>query len=347
MKQQLAFCLTVGVVAISLTLVMLIGGPAKASRAQEKTAGPNDYKLSGPYTHENLSIFLVHGKDRLKGTFLTLQEALEQKRVIVHETKDVNELSIENRSSFDVFVQAGDIVKGGQQDRMIAVDLIVPPTSGRIPLAAFCVEQGRWGVRGGERSGSFSSSADAVATKDLKLAAKSARSQEEVWQNVTVAQEKLSANLNTTVNSTVSASSLQLAVENSAVRAGADAYVKALASIVHGKRDVIGYVFAINGKVNSADIYASNQLFQKLWPKLLNANAVEAIAELQKGPFEAATETAVKSFLTEAESGKAVEKDVTKRVQLVTREDDKHAFFETRDRAQDGVWVHRNYIRKN
>ena len=45
---------------------------------------------------------------------------------------------------------------------------------------------------------------------------------------------------------------------------------------------MIGYVFAINGHINSADVYASRALFLKLWPKLLEASAVEAIAELNK-----------------------------------------------------------------
>ena len=45
---------------------------------------------------------------------------------------------------------------------------------------------------------------------------------------------------------------------------------------------MIGYVFAINGHVNSADVYASRALFVKLWPKLLKASAVEAVAELNK-----------------------------------------------------------------
>jgi len=70
-----------------------------------------------------------------------LQEAMERKAVIVHETSEVNELSIENVSqSEEVLVQAGDIVKGGRQDRVLAVDLIMPAGSGKMPIAAFCVE---------------------------------------------------------------------------------------------------------------------------------------------------------------------------------------------------------------
>lgn len=338
-------------VAIGLTAALLISAQVQqqgvgSQSAQGATIQAGDYTLSGPYTHANLTIFLVHGKSLLEGNFLTLQEALEQKKVVVYETKDVNELAIQNLSNQDVYVQSGDIVKGGEQDRMISIDFIVPPRSGRLPIAAFCVEQGRWSRRGNEVASGFTSSADAVATKDIKLAAKQANSQSGVWENVSVAQRKLSENVGTSVNSAVSETSLQLSVENRKVQETSGAYIKALAGIVQGKRDVMGYVFAINGQVNSADVYASSSLFKKLWPKLLKANAVEAIVELQREKFEPATPEDAKVFLAESEDGKIAEKDVTQRVKLVTRENEKHIFFETRDRKQRDVWVHRNYIKK-
>jgi hypothetical protein len=368
MKKQ-AFVLTLGVVLLSVMVAMGIlinaqahkasldggagagngaGASAEAGPLQGEQTQAGDYKLSGPYTHKNLSIFLVHGKNTIKTkTFLTLQEALIQKKVVVYETKSVNELSIQNFSDEDVYVQSGDIVKGGQQDRMIGVDLIVPGHSGKLPISAFCVEHGRWSGRGNERAGVFSSSSDAVATKEIKLAAKRSNSQGAVWENVKVAQDKLSENVRTRVNSDVSATSLQLAMENGKVQETADSYVKALSGIVNRSDDVIGYVFAINGKVNSADIYGSNMLFKKLWPKLLKANAIEAIAELQQGEFKPTSADHVRGFLSEAEKGKGSDKDVNARVNLLTREDDENILFETRDRAEKGAWVHRNYIKKN
>ncbi len=331
-------------VAVIAPLVLLIS--AQGQTPTTKTIQAGSYRLSGPYTHKNLTIFLIHGKSIvLSKNFLTLQEALEQKKVIVYETNTVSELAIENISNQDVYVQAGDIVKGGQQDRMLATDFIVPPKSGKMPIGAFCVESGRWSRRAGERVEVFSSSAEVASTKELKLAAKRARSQGEVWENVKVAQDNLSQNVGATVNSPVSASSLQLAVENDKVRETADGYIKALNQITAGKDDVIGYVFAINGKVNSADVYGSSSLFKKLWPKLLKANAVEAIAGQQKEEFKPASSEAVSTFLVDAEKGKASEKDVTRRVKLVTREDEKNVFFETVDGAV-GAWVHRNYKRK-
>jgi len=338
---------TISILCLLIALPFLLK-PATGQTTNSSTQ--NKYRLSGPYTHNNLTIFLVHGRD-LAGnrTFLTLQEALEQKKVIVYETKDVNELAIRNVSNQDVYVQAGDIVKGGDQDRMISTDFIVPRRSGRMPIGAFCVESGRWSRRGGENNESFGSSQNFVSSKQLKLAAKSENSQQAVWDNVKVVQTKLSANVGTTVNSDVSSSSLELAVENNKVKESTDNYTKAFSAIMENKSDVIGYVFAINGRVNSADIYASHALFAKLWPKLLKANATEAVAELQAdaAPPKPVTSESVQTFFDDAEKGSESQKAVSTRVHLVTKEDNKNVFYETRDRAQNGAWIHRNYIKKD
>src|SRR5256884_5810931 len=334
------------------TLVLLGGAPlgivAWGSHAGQASQGKDDYRLEGPFTQGNLTVFLIHGKDKIRGqTFLTLQEALVQRKVIVRETREVNQLSIENGSREEVYVQSGDIVKGGQQDRMMAVDLILPPRSGRIPIAAFCVENGRWSQRGSEQVTVFNSSANVVASREVKLAAKMKGSQGEVWREVSVAQDKLRANVGTRVNGNASPTSFQLALENKQVQANADGYIKALSSIVDGKPDVIGYVFAINGKVNSADVYASSALFKKLWPKLLKASAIEAVAESRRGEkFDAPKPADVKGFLDDSK-GAEKQKDVSSRVQMVTRESEDKAFFETRDRAKSDTWIHRNYIKKN
>ena len=52
------------------------------------SATTGDLKVSGPYTHKNLEIYLVHGEDQVKPKreILTLEEALERKQAIVHET---------------------------------------------------------------------------------------------------------------------------------------------------------------------------------------------------------------------------------------------------------------------
>ena len=101
---------------------------------------------------------------------LTLDEALAKGAVKVHETGNVNELQIENLGTDEVFVQSGDIVKGGQQDRVLTVSLLLPPKSGRIPIASFCVEQGRWAARGKEDVKTFATASASVPSREAKLA---------------------------------------------------------------------------------------------------------------------------------------------------------------------------------
>src|SRR5712692_6276721 len=214
------------------TLVMLVGAPLGivaewGNHGGQKPQRQDEYRLEGPFTQDNLTVFLIHGKDKIKGaTFLTLQEALVQKKVIVRETREVNELSIENISGEEVYVQSGDIVKGGQQDRMMAVDLILPSHSGKIPISAFCVENGRWSQRGTEAVTVFNSSSNVVASREVKLAAKAKGSQGDVWREVSVAQDKLSANVGKPVTGEASPTSFQLTLENKDVQATADGYVK-------------------------------------------------------------------------------------------------------------------------
>jgi hypothetical protein len=387
MKKQIVafgFLFLAGLLALACTRQTQAqrSNSADASNGWRKTSAqaiPSDYKLSGPYTHKNLTIYLIHGANKHQGKApLTLQEAMEQKKVKVIETGNVNELAIQNVSNQEVFVQSGDIVKGGQQDRVLAMDLIVPPHSGKMLIDSFCVEQGRWQQRGQEATTDFSLSGQMLSHKDLKIAAKANKSQGEVWAKVAESQTKLSQNVAIAsdrsgaagggamsvggavsagrppsmtqlpdVASPVSRSSLQLTLENKVVQETADEYINALSSAITNKQDVIGYAFAINGNINSADVYASHALFAKLWPKLLKASAVEAIAEFDKsGKTEAVTEAAVKTFLAEAETGQAEEKQVTPRVAMEKRESEKHLFFETRDRKSGEQWLHRNYLKK-
>lgn len=303
-------------------------------------------KLSGPYTHKNLTFYLVHGPDSSPGKSpLTLEEAMDRNIVVVRETGDVNELSIENVSRGDeVFVQAGDIVKGGQQDRMLSVDLVVPARSGRIPIDSFCVESDRWVARGQESRERFGSSKAFVPSKDLKLAAKQSKSQGEVWNKVEESQRKLSAATNSNAASSVSRSSLQLTMEQREVRSTSDDYTRFLEDIVDHKSDVIGIVMIINGKINSIDTYSSNALFVKLWPKLLRAASIEAVAESRDASQGKVDTDQVAAVLeTSEEASVTEERKITDRIRMITRSSETALLLTTLDGE---IALHRNFLTK-
>jgi hypothetical protein len=327
-----------------------------ASNPPQALGAAQGYRVSGPFVHENLAIYLVHGTSvGTSAVPLTLAEALSKDAVRVHETGSVQELAIENLGNEEIFVQSGDIVKGGQQDRVLTVSLILPPRSGRVPIASFCVEKGRWAARGIENVKLFSSAETTLPSRKAKIAIRApsassaggsvvAARQTAVWDDVARVQRELARNLKAPVAAVQSPSSLQLALENETLKAAQAAYVTALQSAAEKDGDVIGYAFAINGKLNSAEIYPSNGLFRKLWAKLLRANATEAIGD--KGGSSAALPSteAVLAFLAQSERGNTTEKPLGKNLRLKTREAEKTFYFETRRTA--GGFVHRSYLAK-
>ncbi|MCX7886856.1 MAG: hypothetical protein N3B01_06340 [Verrucomicrobiae bacterium] len=319
---------------------------APSDKSSARNISGQDYRISGPYTHENLSVFLIHGTD-VPGTdrYVTLKEALQQQKVIVQETGSVGELLIENQlEDKDVFVQSGEILRGGRQDRTIRVDVVVPAKS-KIPFPTFCVESGRWHRRGHESDAVFSSSNYYLAMKSLKLASKMHANQGAVWREVAEAQAKLAFSLGEPVCSSVSPSSLELTLDHEKVVQGQRAYTEKLRSLASDHPDAVGFAFAINGELNSAEIYASHNLFAAYWDKLLGSAAVEALAERSaKQQPRSVTAEDLQRLLTDADPVPRQTQPITDRVKLHTRRTPTTALFDTEDTALPGAILHRQYI---
>ncbi len=343
--------------ATAAVLPVALPGRARAASAVDA--------ISGPFTYGNLAIYFVHGPDASGPVPLTLQEAMAKGSVRVVETGSVNELRIENSGSEDVFIQSGDIVKGGRQDRVLTVSFVLPKNSGEVPVAAFCVEHGRWSARGAEDAAHFASSYNSLPSREAKLAMKaplpaaadappSARQfyassetgerQQAVWNEVAKTQHKLSAGVNAPVASPASSTSLELSLENDKLKQLRAEYTKALEDKATAS-DILGLVFAVNGRINSADTYPSNGLFQKMWAKLLSAAVTEAVGERK----DAAAGTAppvdsVRDFLSAAEKGKSHAQEIGNLARQETRDADVSLFVEAS--RPSGEWVHRNYLAK-
>ncbi len=340
----IAFCL--GAVAIGLSS-RAVGTPQNAVVTRAAAADGNAFRLTGPHQHENLTIYLVHGVDRSEGvTYLTLAEGLQQKLVVVHETGDVNRLAVENRSDkWPVYVQAGEIVRGGKQDRLLGVDLILPPRSGRVPIQSFCVEQGRWRQRGSESDAAFCQSNNVAASPEILYAAKVRSDQGQVWAGVASVQDRLARNTRKPARAAESPSSFELTLELPAVKTTAAQYEEALSKICAEHEDALGYVALINGRIHMADVYASPALFKKLWPRLLKALAVEAIARRnEKAADNPPTVAAIERFLVSAENVTAEQQDHGDRVRIFTRQGENILLTETWDTQHQTGWLHRSYL---
>ncbi len=311
--------------------------------------------LSRPFTQGNLQVFLIHGDTQLEERrYATLSEAMEKKLVLIKETGNVQELTIENLSKdLTVFLNAGDIVKGGRQDRTVRDDLILTSQSGRVPLDTFCVEHGRWTRRGDENPAAFSVNTKALSSRKEKLAARYGMSQSEVWSGVAEQQTKLNENVSRLAGKTVdlrntaSESSLQLSLENKDLDSVKRQYLEKLNPLLNGKTDVIGFAYAINGEINTAEVYNNKNLFRALWPKLLDAAITEAITECSADhQFRSVKAEEIKGFFETALSGSVTERRVWKTTHVKTYTTPTTVLFETQDLEASDVWIHKSFINK-
>ena len=241
-----------------------------------------------PRSFKNLQIVFIKGGAGADVDYVSLAEAIEKKLVKVEETGNVQSLTIENTSSKErIFVQAGDIVKGGRQDRTLQTDMILPPNSGKLPLPSFCVEHSRWSKRGEEKDDTFGANNSVLASRAQKGAAYQSKSQGAVWDSVSTLQTKLNENVSKIsgkdidVRSSKSASSLELTMDNPDLKKIIGEYQKGIGEL---PTDATGYLYAINGELCGGDLYFSSRLLGAEWPKLSKSIIVESISEY--GRFE-------------------------------------------------------------
>jgi hypothetical protein len=271
---------------------------AAATAAPETSATPTlaafDDRVSGPFVHANLAVFVLASDARDDTDYLTLDEGLKDGSVVVSEkaSQQVNELEIENRSGRPLFVQTGDRLVGGKQDRIVGSSFVVPPNSGSQPVHSFCVEHGRWSGRSMRfgRAGNL-----ALATQSVRVAALG-DDQGAVWKEV--AAQKSAANK--FLGAPDTNSSLTETLDSPEVKMASDEYVLALEHVLDDKPDAVGVAFALNGKVLEVDTYPGRPLVAKLYPKLLASYALQA-ALRAKDPTSAVACAQVERFVREGE----------------------------------------------
>ena len=108
---------------------------------------------------------------------------------------------------------------------------------------------------------------------------------------------------------------------------------------------MIGFAFAINGKFNTADIYGDPDLFQKLWPKLIETAAYEAISSYDATMTSAPAKTKdVQTHLLDALNSRKKKEKSNKSTQRTAGETRQNHTFETKDEKDQTV--HINIIKK-
>ncbi|MBT8326947.1 MAG: hypothetical protein KJP21_04440 [Bacteroidia bacterium] len=303
------------------------------------------FDLGQSYTYKNLEIITIKGEFKNKKNYVTLEEALDKQYVELKETSNVSELILNNNSDKYIYLQSGDIVKGGKQDRTLQYDLIVKPKSRNNPVSSFCVESGRWGNRDdGADTYAFEMSKKVLSSKDLKLSAKKNKNQSRVWDKVSEQQEKLNSNVSRvydrdiSVTNNMSSSSLQLTLENEEMLELVKEYQAALEKIE--KDGIVGIAYAINGTIYGAEIY-NNKLFHQVYEKQIESYATEAISELDSSKnMKKIDENDWIKFISRIENpNKADVENLNSETKYFTEETSNLIRFTTYDTSED-KWLH-------
>jgi hypothetical protein len=222
-----------------------------------------------------------------------------------HDIAEVNRLVLINNSKRPLLLLAGEIVTGGKQDRVIGKDRIVPSESDPVDLSVFCVEPGRWvassdhfGASGttyasGSAGGGGVSSGTLMAQPSVRAKAMGDKDQNQVWAEVRKQQQSMTVEVAagaSAVNADEirSTSSYARMMENKDVKEKVDEVAQPIEhnyqSLIKQLRDrkAVGVVVAVNGRIIWADVFASTELLERYWPKLVRSYASEAVVTRAK-----------------------------------------------------------------
>lgn len=211
-----------------------------------------------------------------------LGEALQLERFRITEKKPygrfedsgaVNTLTVQNKTESPVFLMAGDIVQGGNQDRVIAEDQVIAARSiGDIPV--FCVEHGRWTQQDDPQMSEEDKKIYAfrgyynVASAQLRRSVRSG-SQQAVWDKV--------ADI-TTHHAALSATDAYAGLEgNTDFVNRRTEYERFFSDKLTPSDRIVGFVAVSGNQILGADVFGHPDLLRRQFSALVSGYATDAL----------------------------------------------------------------------
>ena len=294
----------VALVGIAVLVALAVMVPCLAPAGE---VGPTySYKVLPAIRQGNLTVFpVVAATSHDTREFLTLDEGLKSGEVVVTESgsvrglvrgdryqppvssAQVNQLVLVNNSKRPLVLLAGEIVTGGKQDRVIGADRIIPPESDPIDLGVFCVEPGRW--TGSTMQFGTNGPPPPMALPSVRKKAMAEKNQQQVWAEVGRTREAAVAAAPSAAPRLSQTTSLAQVMDNDEVKRKLDSVAEPIqhnySSVIRQLRNqnAVGVVVAVSGRIVWADLFASTELLEKYWPKLVRSYAGEAMVTRAKG----------------------------------------------------------------
>lgn len=247
-------------------------------------------KIGRKQSHRNLAIFPLLSSYAIGLDYIMLDEALSEELIEVVEVSEegtVPELKVVNKSPCMILILDGEELVGAKQNRIVNTTILIQEkTTTVIPVS--CVEQGRWA----HTSPRFDSE------KRLMTAQLRAMKSEQVHRSIRTSDDFYSDQ-----------AAIWKEISRKARRMRAESPTMAMSEIYEKKRAAlngyishfrlvemqVGAVFMINGKVVGLDCFGKPETFSKVFRKLVESYALDAI-----------------DWQEQESSGKALKSEVTK-----------------------------------
>ncbi len=228
-------------------------------------------------------------------------------------------LTVQNKSQDTIILKSGDVVTGGNQDRVIAYHDIIMPASVK-NIEVFCVEAGRSNYYDQQASSSEKNAAAFkgyynVASPKVRKAVQRSGNQSDVWAAVAQITDANGASSDTKTYAALDQDSDQ--------KAKRDAYMKYLAGALLATPNVVGFVAVSGDEILGTEILGHPTLFKKQCAPMLHGYIAESIN--MSHPTEKALASAQTSF--EAVAALAAQN---------SGKDEKVGKFA----MKDGTWIH-------
>lgn len=229
--------------------------------------------------HKKIQLYYIKAKPSLTaafkdmGQYTTLEDAIKDSKIQVKEMPSggtVNTLNFQNVSKDTIIISMGDIVKGGQQDRVIEKDVLINPGQS-IPVSVYCVEHGRWsaGAFNNKRDGAAFSTYHSKINNAVRKSIVKDKSQSKVWEKV--------ADINKANGTTTSTGTYTAVTESANYNKEMKEYMAEFKKSMAADPTIVGVLAVTGDRIIGCDIYGTPQLFKSNADNILTSYISEAV----------------------------------------------------------------------